>query len=167
MDDVVPVPAAEPLDRLREVRLLLEERVVVRAPVDEVRDLRVPRGRRVPVDQPLRRHLARVRLRTQLRLLREVGDPRPPPAVDDPGVEGLEPREDLEQRRLPAPVDAEQTDAVPLRDGQRDVAEEGLRAVGLGESARAEDGHEGARIADAARTHRRAPPVTLPAAPRT
>jgi len=77
------------LDRLRELRLLLEERVVVRAAVDEMRDLRVPAGGGVPVHEPFGRHLARVRLRPKLGLLGEVRDAGAAALVDDAGVVGL------------------------------------------------------------------------------
>jgi hypothetical protein len=69
VNDVVALPAAEVLDRLRELRLLLEQRVVVGAAVDEMRDLGVPRRGGVPVDEPFGGHLARVGLGPELGLL--------------------------------------------------------------------------------------------------
>jgi hypothetical protein len=133
---VVSVPPSEDLDALGEPRLLVDVRGVAvarAAGIDRMRHGRMPGRGVVPIREPLERDRARGRLRIELRLLRQIQHARSLPPVDDAGVGRFEPREDTEERRFAAAVDAEQPDAIPFLDRHRHIREESLGAVGLGQ----------------------------------
>jgi len=66
-----------------------------------------------------------------LRVLRHVCKPRQTAEGHRAGVRCLEPGEDAEERRLPAPVRTDEPDAVAVVDPERESLEERRRAVGF------------------------------------
>ncbi len=142
VDDVIARPAAEVLDAIGERSLLRDQLGVGFAVLDALRDLRVARGDRGPLGETFRADFSRGLRAVELGLLGEVEDGRVASPVDDTFVGRLRAREHAQERRFARAVDAEQADALPARDRDRDAREERLRPVGLRHAARAEDRHQ-------------------------
>src|ERR1019366_2739481 len=139
---VPPLPAAETVDRVVELGLLVDERLIVGARAEQRRDGLVTRARRCPGGERRFDDGARAGVRVELRLLREVPDREPSPHAHGPPVGLLGPREDLGERRLSRAVRADQPDLLPARQRERGIFEDDLGTEGLAEVLGSEGGQD-------------------------
>jgi hypothetical protein len=143
LDLVAHVVAAHP-SALLELGLLVEQRLeACRVRLGSAsRDAPVEGLRRLEVGgQPLGGRLPHRERRVDLGLLGEVAHPQV--ALHRPlaAVVRLDAREDPQEGRLPAPVGAQEPDALPLLDGEGDVLEHDDVAVHLADVFEGYEGH--------------------------
>ena len=93
------------------------------------------------VGQRLRHDLAGGLLVVEDGLLREITNRRVATGLDDAVIGGLESGDDPQEAGFARAVAAEQAHFFAAADGERDVLEEGLRAVGLRDVACGKNGH--------------------------
>ncbi len=97
-------------------------------------------------------------------MLRDPSDTEVLARRADPRVGGLDSGQDSKEGRLPSPVRSDESDPVPLVEGQGEAPEERPLAVRLREPAAAQEDGSGAQrtYAESVSVIRKTPPGTMP-----